>query len=114
MPPSLAEKEYTIVKEYKRFSNLYLGLDSRYVFAQNRVERNEKITPQYFLFNFSMGSTFLLGKQEIIFVFQVRNLLNHKYFNHLSFYRPLNLPEAGQNFTVSLKIPFAIINSKPH
>lgn len=107
------EKEYTIVKEYKRFSDLYLGLDSRYVFAQNRVERNEKITPQYFLFNFSMGSTFLLGKQEIIFVFQVRNLLNQKYFNHLSFYRPLNLPEPGRNITVSLKIPFAIINSKP-
>jgi iron complex outermembrane receptor protein len=107
------EKEYTLVKEFKRFSDLYIGLDSRYVFAQNRVERNEKITPQYFLFNFSMGSTFLIGKQEVIFVFQVRNLLNQKYFNHLSFYRPLNLPEPGRNFTISLKIPFTIINSKP-
>ncbi len=107
------EKEYTVVKEHKRFSNVYVGIDSRYVFAQHRVERNEKNTPQYLLFNFSMGSTLLIGKQEVIFVFQVRNLLNQKYFNHLSVYRPLNLPEPGRNITVSLKIPFTIINSKP-
>jgi iron complex outermembrane recepter protein len=36
----------------------------------------------------------------------VQNLLNTVYWNHLSYYRQIGLPEAGRNVQLSLNIPF--------
>jgi iron complex outermembrane receptor protein len=37
------------------------------------------------------------------------NLLNRFYFNHMSAYRQLLLPEQGRNVSFALQIPFEII-----
>ena len=38
--------------------------------------------------------------------FQIRNVFDTPFYNHLSFYRKLNVPEPGRNVQVILKIPF--------
>jgi len=36
----------------------------------------------------------------------IRNLFDAKYFNHLSFYRKVEIPEPGRNFQLYIKVPF--------
>lgn len=71
--------------------------------AQNRVERNEWASPGYQVVHFSAGFSVYRKQQEFLQVsFQCRNATNALYFNHLSRYRLLNLPEPGRNFIVQL------------
>ncbi|CAN0603765.1 unnamed protein product, partial [Ectocarpus sp. 12 AP-2014] len=37
---------------------------------------------------------------------KLNNVFNIKYFNHTSFYRLIDVPEAGRNISLSLTIPF--------
>jgi iron complex outermembrane receptor protein len=43
---------------------------------------------------------------------QAQNLLNKRYLNHTSFYRLIELPEAGRNIILSLKVPFSLHSNK--
>ena len=95
-------------KAYKIFDKAYFELNHRFSFAQNRVDRNEKSTPAYQLFDLALGSTLKIKKQQFIIGFQVQNVLNTAYLQHLSRYRLLNLPEQGRNFVLMLKIPFEL------
>lgn len=76
---------------------------------QDQVARNELVTPGYQVFNFSFSTKVLTRYFPLGIDFQWQNMLNAKYYNHLSFYRHLQLPEAGSNFQLLLTIP---INSK--
>lgn len=91
-----------IIKSY----SLKLGAD--YIFAQNRIARNEDTTPDALLLNFSANVFWRINKWSMITDFQVQNILNTRYFNHLSFYRKLNAPEPGRNIQLIIKIPFSI------
>lgn len=83
----------------KLYFEAILGIVS----AQNRVERNEWITPGYQMLHLSGGFSLFHKKEEILQVsLQCRNATNTLYFNHLSRYRILNLPEPGVNFIVQL------------
>lgn len=79
-----------------------------YVFAQNHIARNEEPTPSAFLINLSASAFFRIKKFAFTADLQVQNLLNTAYFNHLSFYRKLNAPEAGRNIQLIIKIPFGV------
>lgn len=74
--------------------------------AQNRVDRNEKETPGYNLFNAKTGVEFPVWKTDVSLTLSCRNIGNTSYLSHLSRYRILNLPEQGRNFIVSLNIQF--------
>ena len=88
-----------------------MNFGTRFTAAQNRVDRNEKSTDGYILLNFGLGTEFHIGKQQIDFFFNIQNLLDTEYMNHLSRYRWLNLPEQGRNVSVSLIFPFMITKS---
>jgi iron complex outermembrane receptor protein len=75
----------------------FIGLDWRWVATQTRVDRNEEPTPAYQLLNVQVGGNFKAGKQQLEVRLMAQNLLNVRYFNHLSRYRLLNLPEPGRN-----------------
>jgi iron complex outermembrane receptor protein len=77
------------------------ALTCRYAAAQRRVARNELQTPGYTLFDASVS----VGIPSVRIMLQVQNLLDTKYYKHLSFYRRLNLPEIGRNFLLSVQIP---------
>lgn len=85
--------------------DLWVSVDYRVATAQNQVIPPEKPTPGYQLVNLGAGGTF--GKDWYVFevVVQVNNLFDTRYYNHSSYYRLINVPEAGRNFTITLSLP---------
>ncbi|MDR0757153.1 MAG: TonB-dependent receptor, partial [Tannerella sp.] len=78
------------------------------VSAQNRVARNEERTPGAHLFHAALSVR--LPFAEIIL--SMRNLTNASYFNHLSFYRKMEIPEPGRNILLMIKTPFFKLYNK--
>lgn len=86
----------------------YFGIDYRIAGKQDRIVPPEKKTPGYTVINLQAGTKINLFRQPLILSLQAQNLLNTKYMNHTSFYRLIELPEAGRNLILSLKIPFQL------
>ncbi|MBW7870635.1 MAG: TonB-dependent receptor [Flavobacteriia bacterium] len=107
-PPTVwySEWTYQLIQNKKKIEKLELSADFKFADKQNRVAENEEPTDGYFLIGFGISSKFKFGKLNPTLIFKVRNLTNEKYFNHLSFYRNLEIPEAGRNFQLMLSIPF--------
>lgn len=73
--------------------------------AQRRIARNEEVTPGAGLLHAGASlSLHALGTQLEV-ALDARNILDRKYYNHLSFYRKVEIPEPGRNFQLSIKIP---------
>ena len=89
-----------------RLQNNYLSVDYRLTAAQNNIVPPEKKTPGYGTINLQAGTKIRIDQQPLMISLQAQNLLNTRYLNHTSFYRLIELPEAGQNLILSLKIPF--------
>jgi iron complex outermembrane receptor protein len=90
------------------FVNNRAAITCRYAADQRRVARNELKTPGYHLFDASVTLGIPVrsdGRCVVQLVVQVQNLLDTKYYKHLSFYRRLDLPEIGRNFLLSVQIP---------
>lgn len=103
--------EYKIPGISNVLGNSFINFGTRFTAAQNRVDRNEKPTDGYILLNFGLGTEFHIKRQQINFLFNIQNLLDTNYMNHLSRYRWLNLPEQGRNISFSLVFPFKITKS---
>ena len=74
-----------------------LLVNMRYAFDQNRVSRNERATPGYFVMNANFQYSYKWSNQRSIsIVLQCNNVNNTVYYNHLSLYRPMNLAEQGR------------------
>jgi len=98
--------------KYKRekignIENAYVTADYRITAPQNNIVPPEETTEGYQLINLSLGGDIRLWKQTVSLTMQVQNLLNTKYFSHTSFYRLINVPEAGRNFIINISIPFS-------
>ena len=87
--------------------NSYLSVDYKLVASQNRIVPPEEKTEGYQLVNMSLGGEVNVGNESIAVAFQVQNVFNQKYFNHTSYYRLINVPEAGRNFVLNVSIPFS-------
>ncbi len=108
-PPSvLGELNYDIPFSKNWLSDMQVGLQYKFVFDQNRVDRNEQTTPSYQLVSVHYNQVIQFFDLQAEMRLSVQNLLNTQYYNHLSRYRQLNLPEQGRNIVLSLSIPFAI------
>jgi len=79
--------------------------DLRGTMAQTRVARNEFATQGYFLLD--LGGIVHLSalSRDFKLITSIRNVGNTVYFNHLSRYRLINIPEPGTNVSVSLIVP---------
>lgn len=101
IPPfcSQNEFEYEFYKPIKGFLKWNCA-----IFApQNRTDRNELETEGYVINNLSLGIKPAYKKIKTSAYFQIQNVFNTLYFNHLSRYRFLGLPEAGRNFMFTLR-----------
>ena len=109
-PPAsvYSELEYEISPVVSWIDGVNIGINYKSVMDQNRVDRNERTTPGYHLWGFNLGTQLAFDSFKADLLFAVQNLTNTRYFNHLSRYRLLNLPEQGRNFVISLHVPFAI------
>ncbi|MDR1557784.1 MAG: TonB-dependent receptor [Tannerellaceae bacterium] len=74
--------------------------------AQHRIARNESPTPGAQLMHLGASLSLAVGGTKAEVSLSVRNLLNTAYYNHLSFYRKIEIPEPGRNFRLVIKIPF--------
>jgi iron complex outermembrane receptor protein len=69
----------------------------RKAWDQNRVSRNEKRTPGYFVINANIEYKYQCeSDRSFSWVLQCNNALNAVYYNHLSLYRPMNIAEQGR------------------
>ncbi|MDQ3535958.1 MAG: TonB-dependent receptor [Bacteroidota bacterium] len=107
----LNEVTYDLPLKSKKVSNLHIGLLAQSFADQNMVDRNEKRTGGYTLFNFESGFDINILNIPFHFVFTVQNVTNKVYLNHLSRYRLINLPEQGRNFTFMVKIPINVVTN---
>lgn len=91
---------------WRWFSEPYLSADVKWSARQHRVVPPEEPTPAYYLVNVAAGGNFHWNNRELTIALQLQNLFNTKYFNHTSYYRLINAPEAGRSVMVTIKIPF--------
>ncbi len=108
LPPSALLNLAWTPKLSGKLKNTYLSVDYRITARQNHIVPPEKKNPGYQIVNIQLGTTILLNKQTVELSLQAQNLFNAKYLNHASFYRLIELPEAGTNIILLLKIPFKI------
>ncbi|RYD89028.1 MAG: TonB-dependent receptor, partial [Sphingobacteriales bacterium] len=93
----------------KKLIGTYFSVDYRLTASQNNIVPPEKETAGYGVVNLQAGTRINLKNRSITVSAQVQNLLNTRYLNHTSFYRLIELPEAGRNIILSVKIPFGLV-----
>jgi iron complex outermembrane receptor protein len=76
------------------------------VAAQRRIARNEDPTPGAQLFH----ATLVLTLPSATLTLAARNLTDKRFFNHVSFYRKVEIPEPGRNVQLLISIPIKIKN----
>lgn len=85
----------------------FVALGCHVVGRQNRVVPPERPTDGYFTLNASAGKHFELSKQVTLKVaLRADNLLNRRYYDHTSYYRLIDVPEPGRNFTLTVGADF--------
>ncbi|MEP1489168.1 MAG: TonB-dependent receptor [Algibacter sp.] len=82
--------------------------DYRIAAAQNEIVPPEEKTRGYQVLNISLLTEMNVFKNSLPVEMRVKlnNVFNTKYFDHTSFYRLIDVPEAGRNLSISLTIPF--------
>lgn len=95
----------------KSFKQIYFSLDYQYTFKQDKIVPPETVTEAFQLIHFAMGGDLYWAHQKLELSIQIRNILNTKYYNHTSYYKLIDLPEAGRNFIINLKLPINIIKN---
>ena len=96
------------LKEWKYLKQSFVSVAANTVFSQNSVTAFETVTPAYVLLSAKLGGDILFGKQKVQLSIGVTNLLNTKYYNHLSRLKPDEIYNMGRNVVLNLKIPFNI------
>ncbi|WP_111307874.1 TonB-dependent receptor [Confluentibacter sediminis] len=81
-------------------------VDYRITAAQDEIVPPEEKTAGYQVLNMALMSHFNLFKYDAQCRLKLNNAFDTKYFNHTSFYRLIDVPEAGRNISLSLTIPF--------
>lgn len=89
------------------FEDLNLKTDLRLSAKQDQIVPPEKSTEGYSVLDvaLNMGVKIFKEKKSKIRL-KVNNILNTTYFDHLSFYRLIEVPQPGRNASVSIAIPF--------
>ncbi|MDR0536589.1 MAG: TonB-dependent receptor [Tannerellaceae bacterium] len=100
-PP--ASMRNTLTWKHKR---IHIWEELQSIAPQKRISKNEEATPGATLWNMGVAMNILLCKTELEITLSMQNMLNTKYYNHLSFYRKMEIPEAGHNAQILIKIPF--------
>jgi iron complex outermembrane receptor protein len=106
-PPAnvFIELQYQVKSRSKRFQNTSVFINHKSALNQNRIAQNELSTSAYQIVGIGLNTIIKWDEMPIELVLQSNNIFNAKYFNHLSFYRKLEIPEPGRNIQLLIKIP---------
>jgi iron complex outermembrane receptor protein len=88
-----------------RFESKAITIEHHAIANQNRISRNEAKTPGVNLMNLSFSFDLKVNPNPVEFTLSIRNIFDTQYYNHLSFYRKIQMPEPGRNFLVLVKVP---------
>lgn len=86
----------------------YFALMIRSYMKQDNIADEETATPAYSLIDISLGSTVKLLNLDVDLAVNVTNLLDKKYYSHLSLLKSLGILNMGRNISLALNIPFNI------
>jgi iron complex outermembrane receptor protein len=92
------------MKDYKLFKNTKLQISAKHSLEQKNIAQNEDFSKSWTILNLGISSEIKFFKATIYSSLNMYNILNSKYFNHTSFYRPLEIPEQGRNIVLKLRI----------
>jgi len=119
IPAATLRNELRFEPKIKETADTYLSVGINSAFKQTRVDEVfETPTSGYTLLNAGIGATFNLGKQPIKLSIAANNLLNQKYYDALSRFKPgrfdqenpsLGVYNPGRNITFGLYIPFTLV-----
>ena len=104
LPYSPPTSLFTAFSWEKRW--LDLSVNWKMIADQNRIARNEDATSGANLFGAAVEMSLPFINKDASLRLSVDNILNTKYFNHLSFYRKIEVPEMGRNFQLTINLPF--------
>ncbi|WP_166670844.1 TonB-dependent receptor [Olivibacter sp. XZL3] len=118
IPAAVLRNELRFEPEIEHVQEPFLSVGLANYFAQNRVDAEfETPTAGYTLLSASLGATFFVGKQAIKLYVSGNNLLNKKYYDALSRYKPGRLDQTdlnlgvynpGRNITFGIYLPFVL------
>ncbi len=74
--------------------------------TQKHVARNESQTPGANIVHLGATADIRFGRSMMTASLSLRNVFNTRYYNHLSFYRMIEIPEPGRNIQLLITIPF--------
>ena len=100
-PPASMRNALTWKGKYIR-----LSAELHSIASQNRVSKNESPTQGTNLIHLGGNRSVSIGGITMDIGLSLRNLFDTKFYNHLSFYRKVEIPEPGRNFQLIIKVPF--------
>jgi iron complex outermembrane receptor protein len=98
------------VDKHTRIKNPYIYIAFTYVWDQSHYDEFETETKAYGLWKAGMGADIRLGRQLMHLFVEGDNLLDTKYYDHLSRLKYAGILEMGRNITLGLRIPFDLKN----
>lgn len=109
-PPIRSRWSLTYEKERanKRLASWSAGANYLVWSDQYNIDRNEYNTAGAYRIDLIAGLNWKIRGRETALRFAVNNLFDRYYFNHLSAFRALRIPEQGRNFSVSFHWPITI------
>jgi iron complex outermembrane receptor protein len=117
IPAASLRNEIRLEPKIKGLKSSYFSVGLDNYFAQNRIDNFETTTGGYSLLRAGIGSSFKLGKQVVRLNISGNNLLDKKYYDHLSRFKPGRLDEAnptfgiynqGRNVTFGVYLPLSL------
>lgn len=109
MPAPKFDNEITVkLKDKGRFTNNYFRVGMLSVLAQNHPAANERSTPAYNLLDAGIGSTVMMWKHPVQIMLAGNNLLNTKYYDHLSRLRVYGVYGMGTDIFLDVRIPLTL------
>ena len=84
----------------------FVSLNAHIVGQQHDIVPPEKPTDGYWTLNLSASKNFPLWGKLLNVAFHADNLLDRRYYDHTSYYRLIDVPEPGRNFSLMVGLEF--------
>jgi iron complex outermembrane receptor protein len=88
-------------------NDVFGSVSFEYVFEQNHPAPLETNTAGYVLLNASVGGKIVFKKTTLSISLTANNLLNEKYYDHLSRFKNYGIYNIGRNFILNVGVPFS-------
>ena len=99
------ELKYILSPEQEAKSG-FVSMTYKIVGDQNEIVPPEKATKGYGVLNMSIGKVFAWKSYRLKLNLQGLNMLNKRYYDHTSYYRLIDVPEPGRNFSLMIGVIF--------